>query len=80
MFGIGYGYSPTSMDDTYIKMTEEAIKLVLEGGGPGSMLVDFLPIRASSTISVLFEAKSALIMGLVSEVPTRLDAQHAIQA
>ena len=47
MFGIGYGYSPTSMDDAYIKMTEEAIKLILEGGGPGSTLVDFLPIRAS---------------------------------
>ena len=45
MFGIGYGYAPTSMDDQYIKMTEETIKLVLEGAGPGSMLVDFLPAR-----------------------------------
>ncbi|KZT66772.1 cytochrome P450 [Daedalea quercina L-15889] len=43
MLGIGYGYSPSSLDDEYIRMTEEAIELVLEGTGPGSGLVDFFP-------------------------------------
>ncbi|EPS93950.1 hypothetical protein FOMPIDRAFT_48762 [Fomitopsis schrenkii] len=44
VFGIAYGYSPSSLDDEHIRRTEGFIKLVLEGGGPGSMLVDFLPI------------------------------------
>lgn len=60
MFGIGYGYSPTSMDDEYIKMTEDAIKLILEGGGPGSMLVDFLPVRESYLNFVLLKREERL--------------------
>ncbi|KZT69358.1 cytochrome P450 [Daedalea quercina L-15889] len=43
MLGVGYGYSPTSLDDKYIKMTEEAIELALGGTGPSSGLVDFFP-------------------------------------
>ena len=45
MLEIGYGYSPSSLDDEYIKMTEEAIELALGGPGAGSGLVDFLPVR-----------------------------------
>ncbi|KAH9919731.1 cytochrome P450 [Fomitopsis serialis] len=36
MLGIGYGYSPSSLDDAYIRTSEQAIRLVLGGGGPGS--------------------------------------------
>ncbi|KZT66768.1 cytochrome P450 [Daedalea quercina L-15889] len=43
MLGVGYGYSPSSLDDEYIRMTEEAIELSLGGTGPSSGLVDFFP-------------------------------------
>ena len=60
MLGIAYGYSPSTIDDEYIKMTEDAIKLILEGGGPGSMLVDFLPVRESYLNFVLLEREEHL--------------------
>jgi len=43
MLGVGYGYSPSSMDDEYIRNSEEAIHLTLDGGGPGAFVVDFFP-------------------------------------
>ena len=45
MLGVAYGYSPSSLDDEYIKMAGEAMSLAIEGGGPASGLVDFFPIR-----------------------------------
>lgn len=45
MLGIAYGHSPASLADDYIKRTEEAISLAIEGGGPASNLVDFFPVR-----------------------------------
>ena len=44
MLGVAYGYSPSSMDDEFIKMAGEAMSLTIEGGGPASALVDFFPI------------------------------------
>ena len=44
MFGIGYGYTPSSGDDAFIEMVEEAMHLTLEVGGPSSALVDFFPV------------------------------------
>ncbi|KZT69355.1 cytochrome P450 [Daedalea quercina L-15889] len=43
MLGIAYGYSPSSMDDEYIQTVSHAMQFVVEAGGPGFMLVDFIP-------------------------------------
>ena len=43
MLGIAYGYSPSTMDDDYIKMVADALHLVIEEGVVSSMLVDFMP-------------------------------------
>lgn len=44
MLGIGYGYTPSTGDDAYIELVEEAMHLTLEVGGPSSALVDFFPV------------------------------------
>ncbi|KAH9834654.1 cytochrome P450 [Rhodofomes roseus] len=44
MLGVAYGYSPSSMDDEYIAMAEDAMQIITESGGPSTMLVDFIPI------------------------------------
>jgi len=44
MLGVAYGYSPSTMDDSYIKMVQEALQIVVEAGGPSALLVDFMPI------------------------------------
>ncbi|TFY56487.1 hypothetical protein EVJ58_g7612 [Rhodofomes roseus] len=44
MLGVAYGYSPSSMDDEFIAMAEDAMQIITESGGPSTMLVDFIPI------------------------------------
>ncbi|KAH9917058.1 cytochrome P450 [Fomitopsis serialis] len=44
MLGIAYGYSPSTMDDVYIKRVHEALQIVVEAGGPSALLVDFIPL------------------------------------
>lgn len=46
MLDIGYGHSVSSVTDARIQKTDEAIGGILGAGTPGSMLVDFFPIRA----------------------------------
>ena len=45
MLEISIGYTPSSGDDAYIEMVEEAMHLTLEVSGPSSALVDFFPLR-----------------------------------
>ena len=49
MLGNAYGHSPTSLSDEYVKQTEVAVSLAIEGGGPSSILVDFFPICERTT-------------------------------
>ena len=46
MLDIGYGHSVSSVNDARIQKIDEAIGGILGAGTPGSMLVDFFPIRA----------------------------------
>ncbi|KAH9917063.1 cytochrome P450 [Fomitopsis serialis] len=60
MLGVAYGYSPSTMDDEFVRMTEEAMHLALDGGGPGSALVDFFPARKSPHIPPTLLVSSVL--------------------
>ena len=45
MLDIRYGHSVSSVNDARIQKIDEAIGGILGTGNPGSMLVDFFPIR-----------------------------------
>ena len=44
---ITYGQRLTSMNDLIVQLAERTVVATNESGSPGSMLVDFFPIRAS---------------------------------
>ena len=46
MLEIGYGRTVTSVDHAHIRKVDSAVEGLFLVGHPGSMLVDFLPIRA----------------------------------
>ena len=48
MLEIAYGVRVASLDDELVKVAERATVETVLAGSPGSMLVDFFPIRASS--------------------------------
>jgi hypothetical protein len=43
-----YGHRASSTDDTYVRMSEAAVTGTVEGGVPGSQVVDLFPARKSS--------------------------------
>ena len=45
MLEIAYGVRVTSLDDQLVKMAERTTVETVLAGSPGSMLVDFFPIR-----------------------------------
>jgi hypothetical protein len=44
---IAYGHTVRSTDELYVRLAEEAGTDTVTSGSPGSMLVDFFPIRMS---------------------------------
>ena len=42
---ITYGHRIQSMEDQYVKLAHEATEATVLAGSPGSMLVDFFPVR-----------------------------------
>ena len=57
---ITYGHRIQSMEDQYVKLAHEATEATVLAGSPGSMLVDFFPIRASPSACPLFQAYGLL--------------------
>ena len=49
-----YGHRVSSTDDKYVRMSETAVAGTIEGGIPGSQVVDFFPVRKLSLSFVLF--------------------------
>lgn len=47
---IAYGHHVTSIDDKYIALAEKTTVETILAGSPGSMLVDFFPIRACTAL------------------------------
>ena len=47
MLEITYGVRVTSLDDELVKIAERATVETVLAGSPGSMLVDFFPVRES---------------------------------
>lgn len=45
---IAYGYQVTSLNDPLVEIAERTTIETVLGGSPGSMLVDFFPIRMST--------------------------------
>ncbi|KAI0720646.1 cytochrome P450 [Fomitopsis betulina] len=45
MLEIGYGHTMTTMDDDYVRIVHSALEDVFLSGNPGSMMVDFVPLR-----------------------------------
>ena len=60
MLEITYGVRVTSLDDELVKTVERATVETVLAGSPGSMLVDFFPIRASPSACPLFQAYGLL--------------------
>ena len=50
MLEIGYGHTVTSIDDAHIHMVDSAVEGVFLAGYPGSMLIDFFPLRESHSL------------------------------
>lgn len=46
-----YGHHVTSLDDEFVRSSQAALDATVESGSPGSMLVDFVPIREGEIIS-----------------------------
>lgn len=42
---ITYGHRIDSLEDPYVKLVHEAASATVAAGSPGSMLVDFFPVR-----------------------------------
>jgi hypothetical protein len=55
-----YGHRVSSTDDKYVRMSETAVTGTVEGGVPGSQVVDFFPARESSFFFALFFCSSLL--------------------
>ena len=53
-----YGHRAGSTDDKYIRMSEAAVTGTIEGGVPGSQVVDLFPARG---LSFLFFLCSSLL-------------------
>jgi hypothetical protein len=49
-----YGHRASSTDDKYIRMSEAVVRGTLEGGVPGSQVVDFFPARELSLFFASF--------------------------
>ena len=60
MLEITYGVRVTSLDDELVKTVERATVETVLAGSPGSMLVDFFPIRASPSACPHFQAYGLL--------------------
>ena len=43
---IAYGLTIKSTDEEYVRLAEEAGEATVTAGSPGSMIVDFFPIRS----------------------------------
>ena len=52
MMEITYGHAVTSLDDPYIRIADMATSATVRAGSPGSMLVDFFPLRESPVFRV----------------------------
>ena len=51
ILSITYGYSPESLDDPLIRLSEDTIRLFSQLGAPGAYLADTFPIRMSTSFA-----------------------------
>ena len=51
-----YGHRASSTDDKYIRMSEAAVRGTVEGGVPGSRVVDLFPARKLSFYFLLYSS------------------------
>ena len=70
MLDIGYSHSVSSVNDARIQKIDEAVGGILGTGTPGSMLVDFFPIRMYSALAIPFTVRlSCYTGGVVKHIP-----------